>query len=428
VDPDVLVIGAGVVGLFCAYFLRLAGAAVTVVERGQVGGPQSCSSANTGFVGTQGTAPLAEPGVIAQGLRWLAGRTSPFAIRPVPSRELASWLWQFRRLCTEADSAACSAVLLAMKQRSLAILRQVCADGPLAGTFAEPGMIVAFQTARGFERARSALPQAVARGVPLRELSPDELAELEPDVEFDVRGALFNAEGATVRTPEFVTGLAELARSEGAVIVPDAEVTRFETAGQRVLRVRTSGGDLTPGEVVIAAGAWSPALARALGVRLLMQPAKGYTVTVPMPAAGPRLPVLLSESKVAVLPLGDRLRFGGTLELGARGTSVSRSRVAGMAAAVRSSLPGLELPTHGEVWAGLRPCTPDSLPYLGRAGGYRNVWLACGHGYIGMGLAPVSGTLIAQALSGQRPELDLGPLAAGRLAAGRLAAGRLAHR
>ncbi|HVB44607.1 MAG TPA: FAD-dependent oxidoreductase [Streptosporangiaceae bacterium] len=413
-DPDVLVLGAGIAGLFCAYFLRRGGASVTVLDRGPVGGPQTCSSGNTGFVGTQGAAPLAEPGVLAQGLRWLASSRSPFSVKPRPSAELASWLWQFRRRCNEADARACFGLLLEMKRRSLDILREVCAEPDLAGSFLMPGMVVAFKTAQGFDKACRSVPQAVARGVPLRVLGTAELRELEPDTDFDISGALFNAEGAALRVPEFVLAFAAMLADLGVEIVGDAEVTGFGVAGSRIERVRTAHGDFAPGEVVVATGAWSARCARLLGVRLLLQAAKGYAITVPAPPAGPRLPVLLSEGKVALMPLGDRLRFGGTLELAGLDTSVAQRRVDGIVATVRSYLPGLEISPTRQVWSGLRPCTPDSLPFLGRVTRYQNLSLACGHGYIGMGLAPVGGRMIAQVLAGEQPEMDLAPFRADR--------------
>lgn len=414
-DPDVLVIGAGIVGLFCAYYLRLGGATVTVLERGSVGGPQSCSSGNTGFVGTQGAAPLAEPGVLGQGLRWLTSSRSPFLIKPRPSRELASWLWQFSRRCNETDARACFGVLLEMKRRSLEILREVV-SGPadLAATFTAAGMVVAFKTEQGFDKACRSLPRAVERGVPLSVLSGSELRALEPDVEFDVHGALFNAEGAALRTPEFVVGFAKLLRRMGVRIIPDACAVGFDVAGHAVERVRTTHGDFTPGEVVLAAGTWSAPLARLLGIRLALQPAKGYAVTIDAPPAAPRRPVLLSEGKVALMPLGGRLRFGGTLELAGLDATVSWRRVDGIVATVRSYLPGMEIGASREVWSGFRPCTPDSLPLLGRVERYLNLSVACGHGYIGMGLAPASGRLIAQIIAGEPAEMDLGPFRVGR--------------
>lgn len=410
-----LVVGGGVAGLFCAYYLRRGGASVTVIERGEVGGPQSCSSRNTGFVGTQGAAPLAEPGALSQGLRWLTGAQSPFEIRPRPSAELITWLWQFRRFCNETDAKTCFGLLLDLKRRSLEILRELCEAGDLAASLTSRGMIVAFKTESGFDKACRSVPQVVGSGVPLRVLDAAGLRDLEPGIDFDVHGALFNAEGAALTVPNFLTSFAELLAAQGVRIIPHAEVTGFgQSAGgangtRRVSGVRTTVGDFTPGEVVIAAGAWSRKCAQLAGVRLLLQPAKGYTVTVPAPAAAPRRPVLLSEGKVALMPLGDRLRFGGTLELAGLNQATSRRRVDGLVSTVRSYLPGLAVAGDREVWSGFRPCTPDSLPFLGRARPYQNLSVACGHGSIGMGLAPVGGRLIAELVAGEAPEVDLAP-------------------
>ncbi|WP_030904675.1 NAD(P)/FAD-dependent oxidoreductase [Streptosporangium amethystogenes] len=417
-DPDVLVIGGGVVGLFCAYYLRRAGNSVTVVERGPVGGLQSCSYGNTGFVGTQGALPLAEPGVMAQGLRWLLNPESPFYIRPRPDPELLSWLWHFRRACNERDAKAGFQVLVDMKKRSLGILRELCASDGLASTFTAQGMLLAYRTRQGFEKACRAVPGTVASGVPLRVLGPGELRALEPDAEFDIHGALYNEEGAYLRVPDFVTGLARTLGDMGVEIHEHTGVVGFEVAGAEVKRVRTVHGDFSPRETVIAAGTWSAECARGLDIGLRLQPAKGYSVTVKAPGNAPRLPVLLGEGKVALVPLGDRLRFGGTLELSGMDTAISRSRVDGILRTVQVYLPKMESTETLETWSGFRPCSPDGLPFLGRAAPYRNLSVACGHGHIGMGLAPVSGRLIAQLVAGERPEMDLTPLSPGRYGGG----------
>ena len=408
-DPEVLVIGGGIVGLFCAYFLRQRGATVTVIERGEVGGPGSCSYGNTGFVGTQGSAPLAEPGVLTQGVRWLTDPESPFYIRPRLDPELVSWLWHFRRFCNERSAQAVFRVLLAMKKRSLEILTGLCASESLAATFTAPGIVVACKTPEGFEKARRSVPQAVALGVPLRVLQPGELAALEPETEFDISGALINAEGAALHVPAFLCEFARRLTGMGVVIHPGTEAVGFEVAGRRVTKVITTRGDFTPAEVVVAAGAWSPAAARKLGIGLVMQPAKGYSITVRAPSGGPRLPIILSEGKVAVMPLGDRLRFGGTLELSGLDGAVSQRRLDGIRRTVQNYLPRLESTETIETWSGLRPCTPDSVPFIGRTDRYGNVSIACGHGYIGMGLAPGTGELIAQIISGEQPDTDPEP-------------------
>lgn len=411
-DPDVLVVGAGIVGLFCAYFLRRAGASVTVVERGTVGGPQSCSYGNTGFVGTQGSVPLAEPGVPAQGLRWLLNPQSPFYIKPRLDAELLRWLWCFWRYCNERDAAVGFGVLLDLKKRSLEILRELCQHGEQAGlaaAFSAAGMVIAFKTAQGFDKACASVPHLVESGVPVRVLAPGELGALEPDAEFDIHGALYNEEGAALAVPDFLVEFARLLVGLGVRIQPDTDVTGFGVSGRRIEQVRTTRGVLRPGQTVIAAGSWSVQCASKLDLRLRLQPAKGYSITIAAPPGGPRRPVLLSEGKVALTPLGDRLRIAGTLELSGLDTAVSASRVNGIRQTVRSYLPRLDRTQTLETWCGLRPCTPDGLPFLGRAEPYRNLSIACGHGHIGMGLAPASGKLIAQLVCGDQPDVDLAP-------------------
>jgi D-amino-acid dehydrogenase len=441
-DPDVLVIGAGIVGLFCAYFLRRAGASVTVVERGPAGGPQSCSYGNTGFVGTQGSVPLAEPGVPAQGLRWLLNPRSPFYIKPRLDPELARWLWHFRRACNERDAAAGFGVLLDLKQRSLAILREICGQNELRGAgqpgsqlspgaprdpgldrlaaaFRADGLLVTFRSPAAFDKARASLPHLTGSGIPIRELAPGELDALEPGAEFDVCGALLNEEGAALAVPDFLAGLAGLLAGQGVRICEHTEVTGFEVAGtagggRRIERVRTTAGTLRPGHTVLAAGSWSVRCARQLDLGLRLQPAKGYSITVATPPGAPSRPVLLSEGKVALTPLGDRLRIAGTLELSGLDRSVSAGRLAGIRQTVSAYLPRMAPSPTLETWCGLRPCTPDGLPFLGPAEGYRNLAVACGHGHVGMGLAPASGRLIAQVIAGEQPDVDLTPLRPGR--------------
>jgi len=409
-DPDVLVIGAGIVGLFCAYFLRQAGATVTVVERGPVAGPQSCSYGNTGFVGTQGSVPLAEPGAAAQMLRGLLDPAGPVSVRPRWDAELARWLWHFSRACNEQDARASYGVLLDMKKRSLEILRELCAAGSLAGSFTANGLLVACRTPQGFDRACAAVPGAVAAGVPLRILDRPALRALEPDADFDVCGAVYNEEGAGLHVPGFLTEFARMLAGTGVHICADTDVVGFEVAGGAIRKVRTTGGDFAPAETVIAAGAWSGECARKLDIRLLLQPARGYSITVKAPQGSPRRPVLLSEGKVALMPFGDRLRIAGTLELSGLNGAPSRRRPNAMMATVGAFLPRLDCTETIQTWSGLRPCTPDGLPFLGRARPYSNLSVACGHSHIGMGLAPASGRLIAQVLTGEQPDMDLAPL------------------
>ncbi|MEO6703502.1 MAG: FAD-dependent oxidoreductase [Jatrophihabitantaceae bacterium] len=416
-DPNVLVIGGGIAGLFCAYFLRQAGHSVTLVERMTIGDPRGCSSGNTGFVGIGG-APMAGPGTLGNGLRSLLRPDDRLAVPPTLDPDRLRWLLRLRRAGSQDEVRRVAAVMLEMKRRSLEILREARdSTGPGTG-FSATGMVQAYKSPASFARARQAVPVAVAGGVPLRVLSPEELRAIEPDCDFDIAGALYNDSGGFMHAPDFAIAFAEVLAGLGVQLLDNCAVLGFEARDGSVLRVVTDAGVLHPDEVVLAAGSWSGALARQLDIRLPVQPVRGYAVTVERPRNGPRGPVHLVEGTVAVRALGDRLRFAGDLTLAGMSRSISRRRVARLVRTVREHLPSLTWDPKPQVWVGLRPCTPDSLPLIGRAPGWRNLSIAAGHGHNGMGLAPVAGQLLAQLLDGKPTAMDASPLRVGRYSIG----------
>jgi len=196
-------------------------------------------------------------------------------------------------------------------------------------------------------------------------------------------------------------------------------VQGFELAGNSIRTVRTSAGALRPTEVVLAAGSWTRELAGQLELDLALQPIRGYSVTVRRPANGPRRPVHLVEGTVAVRPFGDRLRFAGDLTLAGANRSVARRRVRRLWRTVTGHLPAMTVTGPSQVWTGLRPCTPDSLPLLGRVAGWRNLSVAAGHGHNGMGLAPAAGQLLAQLLDGKPTAMDAEQFRVDRFGPGR---------
>jgi D-amino-acid dehydrogenase len=415
-EPDVLVIGGGVAGLWCAYFLRLAGHTVTVLDRNAVGDPVSCSSGNTGFVANGGV-PLAGPGVLRNGLVSMLRPDDRLALPPTVDRRRLEWIRQLH-LAGNADQVRRSAAsMMEFKRRSLEILHQLRVSDQPHPDFIPTGVVQAYKTAQAYDRARRALPQAVANGIRLRVLEPEELRTLEPDTEFDIAGALYNEGGGFLRVPSFVVSLARTLTEMGVHLVEDCTVEGFEVAGRTAVGVRTDLGEFRPREIVVAAGSWSAALARMLDLDLQLQPVRGYTITVRRPENGPRGLVLLVEGTVAVRPFSDQLRYGGDMVLAGLDNSVSRRRVARVLRTVRDHLPALDRTEVLQVWTGLRPCTPDSLPFIGRAPAYDNVTVAAGHGHNGMGLTPVGGQLVAQLLEGSTPVMDLAPFRLDRYSA-----------
>jgi len=393
-EPDVLIIGAGIAGLWCGYFLNRAGLRVTVLDRSPIGDPGASSSGNTGFLGTGGL-PLAGPGALSAGLRSLLRPDDRLALPPTWQLDRLRWLWQFHRAGSQRQAVRSMAGMLALKRRSWQLMRELALPG-----FTASGMLHLYRTEEGFARARNGLPRLLESGVPMRELDDGQLRELEPDTEFAVAGALFNPDAGYFAAPEFSNLLARALTEAGATVMPGVTVTGFRTSAGSITEVGSSAGGFRPAEVLLAAGSWSGRLARLLELDLPVQPVKGYTITVKAPADAPRHPVLLAEDMVAVRPFGDRLRFGGDLSLAGWHPTVSRRRVNRMLAGVRAHLPALNW-TEQEVWTGFRPCTPDSLPLLGQAPGYRNLTIATGHGHNGMALAPAAGELVTQLLLDQ---------------------------
>ena len=241
---------------------------------------------------------------------------------------------------------------------------------------------------------------------------------LEPDVEFAIAGALFNPDAGFFDAPDFSRNLAAMLAGRGMDIRPQAAVTEVRMAAGRVREVHTADGSIRPTELVLAAGSWTSRLAGQLGLDLPVQPVKGYAVTVKAPDAAPRHPILLSEGTIAVRPLDGQLRFAGDLALAGMDTSIDRRRVDRMLAGVRAYLPALELTEPDDIWVGLRPCTPDSLPLLGRVPGLANVTVAAGHGHNGMSLAPAAGEFVAQLLTDQDVAMDASLFEVGRFSRG----------
>jgi D-amino-acid dehydrogenase len=411
-----LVIGGGVIGVCAAYYLAREGFAVQLVEQGEVAAGSSYG--NAGLVVPSHSIPLAAPGVWWQGLRWMANPESPFYIKPRLDWELVRWLWRFRAACTTRHLGRAVPLLRDLNYASRALYRELAGLPGLDFGYLERGALQVFRTTQGLAGAGHEVEVLAAAGIAARRLDAAEARAVEPALAPSVAGAVLFPEDAQLVPDTFVTGLARVAQKLGVDVRRQTEVIGFRRAEGRILAVETTRGDLVADEIVLAAGSWSPGLARALGLRLPIQAGKGYSVTYRRPSAGPSIPLLLGEARMAVTPMGDTLRFAGTLELAGLDLSINRRRVDALTRAARGYLAGVERLERPEIWRGLRPCTPDGLPLLGRPSGYGNLLVATGHAMVGMSLGPITGRLVAQLASGRRPDLDLSLLAPDRFGRG----------
>ena len=407
-EPEVLVIGGGVIGMCTAYYLARSGASVAVLEEHQAGGPMASSYGNIGLLVPSHSTPVAEPQVISRGLRWLLNPESPLYIRPRWDADLVRWLLRFWAACTAARCAAAEPIVYRWQRASLDLYAELAAELPPEVNYERKGGLFLYLEERAWEQAVVGVRAEQEAGIDAAVVEPEQLRALVPGLQPGVVGAVHYRQDGRIIPDAFVRAMAAAAARHGAEVHEQATVFALERSGATVRAVHTSRGTLRPRTVVLATGFLSPSLGRDVGLRIPVQPAKGYSVTVRRPATCPEIPVHFHAERVVVTPFGpDRMRIGGTLELAGNDRSVSPRRVAAIRRAVPRYLAGMEELETVEIWRGMRPLSADSLPILGRPRGLDNLLLATGHGMIGVSMGPISGKVVAELALGQEPSLEM---------------------
>lgn len=407
----VVVVGAGMIGLCSAWYLRRSGCDVTVVAVDEPGA--GASAVNAGWVVPALSGPVPGPGVLSGSLRWMLNPASPFYVRPRPSPSFVRWLLAFRSHCNARDYAAGLDALAELNRRTLALYDGLAADG-LAFQRAAAGLVMAFRSRRDFEHELAGMDWLGRFGFPAPVV--DEPQVIEPALSDEIQAAFLlpgerHVDPASL-TAALVRDLASggVAMRRATVRSIDAPVGRNAQPGGQVRLLVDAGGDETGGSpevlaadaAVIAAGAWTPLVVRSLRVRVPIIAGKGYALDFESSPVRPAHPVYLHEDRVAVSPYPDHLRLSGTMELTGIDQSVSPRRTAAIARAGARGLRGWPAGARpARVAAGMRPLTPDGLPVIGRVA--PGVFVAAGHAMLGVTLGPATGEGIAQLVGGERP-------------------------
>jgi D-amino-acid dehydrogenase len=395
----VAVVGAGVVGLACAHYLRRAGAEVVVLERGRVA--SGCSAGNAGWVCPALATPLPEPGLGWRSLGFLLDPEGPLYIRPTALPRLAGWLVAFWRRCNARDFEQGLHALARLNRRTLELYDGLEADG-VAFEHARAGLLALFRSQRALAEERAQL-QRHGLG-PLEPVTAAHLAELQPGLPPTFAGGLLFPAERHVRPESLCAGLAQALARAGATLREGFEVRGLRRAGGRAAALEGAGGVVKADAFVLAGGAEAGLLARECGHPLPLEAAKGYSVTVQTPALRLARPLYLPEARLALTPFDGALRIAGTLELSGLNLRLDRRRVAALRRAVVSQLPTALDGEASVEWVGMRPVTPDGLPVIGALRGWPNVFVASGHQMLGITLAPATGEALArQILTGQSP-------------------------
>jgi len=406
----VVVIGAGVVGLASGHALAARGYRVTVIDRN----PErrdGCSFGNAGMIVPSHFVPLAAPGMVWLGLKWMFDPESPFWIRPRFDRALLEWGWRFWRAANRRQVARAEPLLRDLNLASRRCYEELADATGGIGDFGlvTRGLLMLCRSQRGLEEEARFAKRANELGVPAEVLDARETAAADPGITMAVAGSVRFPLDAHLAPERLLAALTAACRRLGVVFRWGTEVTGVRSSGRRIVALESAAACDEADHVVLAGGAWSPALVKSLGLRLPMQAGKGYSLTLEQPPQLPTMCSICTEARLAVTPMDGRLRIGGTMEIAGLDERVDPRRVRGIIRSALAYFPTLKEAdfTGVEPWKGLRPCSPDGLPYLGRTARSDNLVIATGHAMMGLSLAPITGRLVGQLVAGEQPEHDL---------------------
>lgn len=411
-QSDVLIVGGGVIGLACAYELSRAGAKVVLIDKSDPG--YGCSYGNAGWITPCFSMPLPMPGMLLKSIGWLTNPESPLYIKPELSWTLISWLLRFLRSMNRRQMLASVDALTALSKQSLDLYQQLARTTDKPFSFEQKGLLMVAQSEDGFRYARTEMELVARNGIPGQSMSEDEARAFEPALTQRIKGGVFFPAEAHAEPLQVTQTLAHEAIKLGAKIIPKAEVIDFQLGSQGVASARTTRGVFTADQFVLACGSWSPRIAQTLALRVPVLGGKGYAIITDPLSPNPLRPMMLVEKKVAVTPRNGTLRLAGTLELVNQDETFTTRRVEAIVRGAREFLNVPPTIRYHEIWRGLRPCTPDGVPLIGRTLRYPNLILATGHQMLGLQSATGTGKLVADLALGRTPDVDPHPFRANR--------------
>jgi D-amino-acid dehydrogenase len=404
---DVAVIGGGVIGLSSAYYLNKAGYNVTVIERGDI--TDGCSFGNMGYISPSHFVPLASPGIISQGLKWMLSSTSPFYIKPRLNADLMQWGYHFWKNSTAKTVEKNSPHLNNILQLSRKLIDELRHD--IGDTFDMEtiGCLMMCKQQKTLDHEFHLADEAEQFGLKVDRLLKEDVQKLETDVEIDVAGAVLFKDDCHFNPGKMMVTLKSYLENKGVKFQLHTTVTGFEKANKKITAVITDKGKFICNDIVLATGSWLPVVAKMMGIKLLLQPGKGYSYTYPFVEKNIKYPAILVDGRCAITPWGNQLRIGGTMELSGINNKVLVKRMQGIYDSALDFYPGLKIdfPPADKIWNGLRPVSPDGLPYIGKHTSYDNLVIAGGHAMLGISMGTGTGQIVSEIIQHKTTSIDI---------------------
>ena len=408
---SIIIIGGGIVGLCAAYYLQKEGYEVTVIDKSDL--LNGASFVNAGYITPSHIIPLAAPGMIFKGIKWMFNSSSPFYMKPRFDMDFFKWSWYFHRASTQAKVEKAIPVIKDINLLSRDLFEGIKASGDLGDFQLErKGLLMLYKTDVAAEEEMKVAAKAKQLGLEVECLNKQELKAIEPNINIDAKGAIhYECDGHMTPT-EFMPKMIDFLQHNGVVIKTNEEVLDISASNDIIQKIVTSKTSYKADEVIMAAGSWSGILSKKLKIKLPLQAGKGYRVNIERPT-GITIPAILMEAKVAVTPMKGFTRFAGTMEFSGINATIRKERVQAIANAANNFYPKIEINATemDKAKSGMRPVSPDGLPYIGRCDAISNLTFATGHAMMGWSLGPATGKLIAEVIDGKKTSMNISPFA-----------------
>ena len=405
---SVIIIGGGIIGLCSAYYLQKEGHKVTVIDKSDF--TSGASYVNAGYITPSHIIPLAAPGMINKGIKWMFNTSSPFYVKPRLDIDFLKWSWAFKKSSTVTKVDKAIPVIKDINLLSRELYEDLKSSGDFDFFYQHKGLLMYYQTEKAGEEEWKVGQRAIQEGLEVENLSKEQVYKIEKNVNLNIKGAVYYHSDAHMTPNEFMPQLKAYLKKNGVSILGNEEVLDIMVVDQKITGIKTTNLQIKSDEFVIATGSWSQNLAKKLGINIPIQAGKGYRVNTKS-ETNITIPAILIEAKVAVTPMNGFTRFAGTMEIGGINDIINPVRVNAIAKAAESYYPNLKVNEQEKEVAqcGLRPCSPDGLPYIGKSSKCKNVTFATGHAMMGWSLGPATGKLVSEIISDKKTSLDLSP-------------------
>ncbi|MBP2831775.1 FAD-dependent oxidoreductase [Aquimarina sp. U1-2] len=402
-----IVIGGGIIGLCSAYYLHKEGHHVTVIDQSNM--DFGASYVNAGYLSPSHIVPLAAPGVMKKGLKWMLNPSSPLFIKPRLTSDFLNWVWAFNKSCSSKNVSKSIPIIKEIAVLGQDLYAKIKRTELFNFQYEKKGLLMICQSQKMLEEELSVAELAKKEGLAVQEISLAALQKLQP-LDVNAQGAVYYECDAHSTPNVFMKEMKTYLNAAGVIIHKNEKIEDIHTKNEKIIHLRTASQTYAADEFVLAAGSWSNMLSKKLGIRLLLEAGKGYCINS-FRKLGVTMPAILAEAKVAITPMQDSTRFAGTMEIAGRNHHINKVRVEAIAKAVQRYYPDIKLTNKEKSMAacGLRPISADGLPYIGKSKKCTNLTIATGHAMMGWSMGTSTGKLVSEIISDKKTTLNIEP-------------------